>query len=72
MVPLNSWPMVMGRDSLVTGCGVIGENLESHGQWHVRMALRKVGEKGAYLGPAKYSCRSGWVLLVTSVRVRCG
>ena len=27
MVPLNSWPMVMGRDSLVTGWGVTGEKL---------------------------------------------
>jgi hypothetical protein len=27
MVPLNSWPMVMGRDSFVTGCGVTGEKL---------------------------------------------
>jgi hypothetical protein len=27
IVPLNSWPMVMGRDSWVTGCGVMGEKL---------------------------------------------
>lgn len=33
MVPLNSWPMVMGRVSLVTGWGVTGEKLESVGQW---------------------------------------
>jgi hypothetical protein len=27
MVPLNSWPMVMGRVSFVTGWGVVGEKL---------------------------------------------
>jgi hypothetical protein len=32
MVPLNSWPMVMGRVSLVTGCGVVGEKLRESGQ----------------------------------------
>ena len=29
MVPLNSWPMVMGRVSFVTGCGVTGEKLRT-------------------------------------------
>lgn len=29
MVPLNSWPIVMGRVSLVTGWGVTGEKLEA-------------------------------------------
>lgn len=33
MVPLNSWPMVMGRVSFVTGWGVTGEKLRSVGQW---------------------------------------
>jgi len=28
MVPLNSWPIVMGMLSLVTGCGEVGEKLE--------------------------------------------
>lgn len=35
MVPLNSWPMVMGRVSFVTGCGVTGEKLGGIGQWFV-------------------------------------
>ena len=32
MVPLNSWPIVMGMLSLVTGCGEVGEKLESQYQ----------------------------------------
>jgi hypothetical protein len=38
IVPLNSWPMVMGRDSFVTGWGVTGEKLERVGQWYASMA----------------------------------
>jgi hypothetical protein len=55
MVPLNSWPMVMGRVSLVTGCGVVGEKLGDVGQCYVKSAAWQK----AYFGPAKYSCRSG-------------
>jgi hypothetical protein len=38
-MPLNSWPMIMGRVSLVTGCGVVGEKLRDAGQYCAEIAV---------------------------------
>jgi hypothetical protein len=44
IVPLNSWPMVMGRDSFVTGCGVTGEKLCAVSITRTRLAHLARGE----------------------------
>ena len=40
IVPLNSWPMVMGRVSFVTGWGVVGEKLGDLGVSDVKKSCK--------------------------------
>jgi hypothetical protein len=63
IVPLNSWPIVMGRDSFVTGCGVTGEKLCAVSIGRRRLAHSARGERFSGLGNGESILGTGKVFV---------